>query len=152
MGRDRARTGRADADGGLAEAADALDQLAVWWRRLVPTEVSQSAIVTLHTLRRDGPLRVSELASREALTQPGTTLLVNRLEAAGHAERIPDPTDGRASLVRITPLGRKVLADRHAARVAILVDQVRHLSDADRAAFLAALPALDRLTSQKVSV
>ena len=145
------RLARTDSDAEvLAGAADALDQLAVWWRRLVPSELSLSTIATLHTLRREGPLRVSDLAAREALTQPGTTMVVNRLEAAGHAERIPDPSDGRASLVRITPLGRKVLADRHAARAAVLVDELRRLGDADRAALAAAVPAIDRLTSQKV--
>ena len=145
------QTGRTGPDAAaLADAADALDQLAVWWRRLVPTDVSLSTIAALHTLRREGPLRISELAAHEALTQPGTTMVVNRLEAAGHAERVADPSDRRASLVRITALGRKVLADRHAARAAVLLEEMRRLDETDRAALVAALPAIDRLTSQKV--
>ncbi len=54
----------------------------------------------------EGPLRVSDLAEREAMTQPGVTMLVNRLADAGLRRARPDPTDRRAALVRITAAGR----------------------------------------------
>jgi DNA-binding MarR family transcriptional regulator len=90
-------------------------------------------------------LRVSELAAREAMTQPGVTLLVNRLAEAGYAERVPDPTDRRATLVRITAAGQAALADRHAQRAAVLRARMAMLSERDQHLLTAALPAIERL-------
>ena len=131
-----------------AATADAIDRLSMWLRRQVPAAVSTSTITTLDTLQAAGPLRVSELAKREALSQPGMTTLINRLEAAGQAERVADPSDGRAALVRITDLGRAVLAERHAARTELLERELLHLDDADRAALAAAVPAIKRLIAR----
>ena len=73
------------------------------------------------------------------------TALVHRREASGQAERVADPSDGRATLVRITELGRKVLADRHAHRTHALLGELDRLDQADRSALVAALPAIERL-------
>ncbi len=131
-----------------AEFADAIDRLTMWLRRKVPTAVSSSTITTLDALAVNGPLRISDLAEREAISQPGMTSLVNRLEAAGQAERVPDPTDGRAALVRITEAGRALLTQRHAARALVLERELRDLDAADRAALLAAVPAVHRLITR----
>jgi DNA-binding MarR family transcriptional regulator len=136
-----------------AELADAIDRLTMWLRRRVPTAVSSSTITTLDALAVNGPLRISDLAEREAISQPGMTSLVNRLEAAGQAERVSDPTDGRAALVRITEAGRALLTQRHAARALVLERELRDLDAADRAALRAAVPAVHRLiTHTKESV
>jgi DNA-binding MarR family transcriptional regulator len=37
------------------------------------------------------------------------TALVDKLERAGYVERVPDPTDGRARLVSMTPRAEKTL-------------------------------------------
>ena len=122
-----------------------LDRLVLWLRRQAPPAVSSSTITALDRLAAEGPLRVSELAAREAMSQPGVTLLVNRMTAAGYARRVPDPTDGRAALVAITDAGRAVLAERNAARAAVLNAQLAQLSEHDRRLLTAALPALARL-------
>lgn len=124
-----------------------LDRLAIWLRRQTPTQVSASTITALDRLSVDGPLRVSDLARLEAMTQPGVTMLVNRLEQAGHAERVPDPTDRRASHVRITANGQSVLAERHAARADVLRDCLHQLSTEDQQLISAALPAIERLVA-----
>ncbi|PRZ41711.1 DNA-binding MarR family transcriptional regulator [Antricoccus suffuscus] len=131
--------------------ADGLDRLILWGRRYAPVMVSSTTVTTLDTLRTDGPLRISALAVRESVSQPGMTTLVNRLEAAGHAERYPDPHDGRASLVRITDAGRKLLADRHTTRTRSLLGPIERLDSADRAALMAALPALERLINMPMT-
>lgn len=128
--------------------ADAVDRLSMWLRRAAPTAVSSSTITTLDTLNTHGPQRISDLAAREAISQPGMTGLVNRLEAAGQAERIADPSDGRVALVRITELGRAVLADRHTARAELLQHELESLDEADRAALAAAVPAIQRLITR----
>jgi len=49
--------------------------------------------------------RVSVLAERAQMTKQSMAELVAHLEANGYVERIPDPTDRRAKLVRATPRG-----------------------------------------------
>ena len=49
--------------------------------------------------------RVTELARLAQITKPSVVYLVNDLERLGYVERIPDPDDGRAKLVRLTPRG-----------------------------------------------
>ncbi|GAB2477342.1 MarR family transcriptional regulator TamR [Jatrophihabitans fulvus] len=127
--------------------AAGLDRLTIWLRRQASNEVSASTITTLDRLRTEGPLRVSELAVREGMTQPGVTLLVNRLAEAGYAERLPDPTDRRATLVRITRAGTGVLTRREAQRAEILRDRLAQLDERDRELIAAALPAIERLVA-----
>jgi DNA-binding MarR family transcriptional regulator len=138
----------------LAEVRDlaaAVEQLTLWLRRVSPQTVSSSTITALDRLATEGPLRVSELAAREAMTQPGVTMLVHRLADAGYAERVPDPTDGRATLVRITAAGRDVLADRTAARAQVLHERLADLDEDDRLRLIAALPALEHLATRSTS-
>ena len=127
--------------------ATGIDRLTTWLRRQIPQTVSASTITALDRLATEGPLRVSELAAREAITQPGVTVLVHRLAEAGYAERAPDPTDGRAALVRITDAGRAVLADRTAARAQLLQTRVADMSAEDQELLAAALPAIQRLVA-----
>lgn len=132
----------------MTGVAGAIDRLSMWLRRQVPTAVSSSTITTLDSLQANGPMRVSDLAEREAISQPGMTSLVNRLEAAGQAERISDPTDRRVALVRITDRGSAVLAERHAARTELLRRELGALDYADRAALAAAVPAITHLITR----
>jgi DNA-binding MarR family transcriptional regulator len=126
--------------------ADGLDRLALWARRRTPIQMSSTSVMTLDTLEYAGPLRITDLAQREGVSQPGMTTLINRLAGDGYAERFPDPTDGRAALVRITPAGREVLTERHAARSAALRVVIAKLPIEHQAALAAALDALRALT------
>jgi DNA-binding MarR family transcriptional regulator len=56
-------------------------------------------------LAGDEPIRLSTLANRLVVTRSGITRLVDTLEGDGLVERKPDPCDGRASLVSLTPTG-----------------------------------------------
>jgi DNA-binding MarR family transcriptional regulator len=53
--------------------------------------------------------RLSELAARAQVTHQSMSELYASLEKAGYVERRPDPADGRAKLVCLTPLGRRML-------------------------------------------
>jgi len=57
----------------------------------------------------EGPWMPTRLAER--LLMPLSTVLfrVRRLERRGHAERVPNPGDGRSFLVRLTPAGTRLL-------------------------------------------
>jgi len=54
--------------------------------------------------------QVSELARRAQITKQSMADLVARLERHGYVERVPDPNDRRAKLVRATARGREVYA------------------------------------------
>ena len=53
----------------------------------------------------DGGSRVTELAQFAQVSKPTVVYLVNDLERLGYVERVPDPADGRAKLVRMTERG-----------------------------------------------
>ena len=54
---------------------------------------------------REGGLRLTELAERTHTTKQALRYTINQLEAAGYVERVPDPTDGRAKIIRLTERG-----------------------------------------------
>jgi DNA-binding MarR family transcriptional regulator len=56
----------------------------------------------------DTGTRVSVLAERANVTKQAMAQLVGHLEQHGYVERVPDPRDRRAKLVRTTPHGREV--------------------------------------------
>jgi DNA-binding MarR family transcriptional regulator len=53
--------------------------------------------------------RLTEIAHRMGITKQAVGQLVADLEQVGMFERVPDPTDGRARLVRFTEAGRQRL-------------------------------------------
>lgn len=56
----------------------------------------------------DEGTRVSELARRAQITKQSMAELVAHLERHGYVERVPDPSDRRAKLVRATPRGSEI--------------------------------------------
>lgn len=54
---------------------------------------------------REGGLRLTDLAERTHTTKQAMLYTVNRLEKAGYVERVPDPTDRRAKVIRLTERG-----------------------------------------------
>jgi DNA-binding MarR family transcriptional regulator len=49
--------------------------------------------------------RLTDLAERAGLTKQAVGEVVADLEELGYVERAPDPSDGRAKIVRLTPKG-----------------------------------------------
>lgn len=58
----------------------------------------------------DAGTRVGVLAERAQVSKQAMAQLVAHLEAHGYVERVPDPRDRRAKLVRTTARGRAVFA------------------------------------------
>lgn len=79
--------------------------------------LSPARFSLLATLRYAGPQVVSRLAQIEGVSQPTVTKLVNALEAAGLVHRQPDPTDGRATLVHLSPGGRALVRRARARKI-----------------------------------
>lgn len=64
--------------------------------------------------------RLTELADRAGVTKQTASLLVAALEREGLVERVPDPEDGRARLIRLSARGRE--AAQRAMEVVIGVE------------------------------
>ena len=71
------------------------------------TEVRSTHGNVFQFLDDDGT-RVSVLARRAQMTKQSMAELVEHLERHGYVERLPDPADGRAKLVRVTARGREL--------------------------------------------
>jgi DNA-binding MarR family transcriptional regulator len=77
---------------------------------LVQTELPPEDYPVYVIVGAEGPWTPTRLASR--LEMPLSTVLfrLGRLEGRGHAERIPNPDDGRSYLIRLTKDGERLLA------------------------------------------
>ena len=100
------------------QAVEGLEQTAILMVRHlgVRTGLGLTANLTLGTLNREGPARVTALAAAASIGQPAMTELVQRLERQGLVTRVDDPGDGRAALVTITDAGRALLDDQRRDR------------------------------------
>jgi DNA-binding MarR family transcriptional regulator len=65
--------------------------------------------------------RLTDLAEQAQVTKQTASLLVAALEREGLVERIPDPADGRARLIRFTQKGQA--ASKRARQVVMGVEQ-----------------------------
>src|SRR5947199_9277804 len=54
--------------------------------------------------------RLTELAERANMTKQSVGEVTSDLEQRGYLERVADPDDGRAKIIRLTPHGRQVYA------------------------------------------
>ncbi len=81
-------------------------------RARVLLEVDGLTIRQYHALGAlaSSPRRVGELARLLEIRTPSTVTLIDGLVARGLVQRQPDAGDGRASLVELTPAGKRLLA------------------------------------------
>ena len=93
-------------------------------------------------LSEHGPMGVAELARRLGVSSPAATVMVDRLERAGHVERVRDTVDRRRVRVTDTAAGRE--ATLHAWLPAITgIDDVCRSLPSSQQAFVR--DVLDRL-------
>jgi DNA-binding MarR family transcriptional regulator len=128
-------------------------RLTRWASRHASFDVPMAQTRLLALVEELEPARISTLAAADHTSQPTMSTQVQRLEAEGWAERVPDPADARASLVSLTAAGSAALDRARRARVEALSPVFEQL-DADAVARLeAAVAALDDLlvrASQRV--
>lgn len=65
--------------------------------------------LVLLTFSRAGELPMSKVGERLMVHPTSATHIVQRLEAQGLVERVPNPADGRGTLAVITPAGREAM-------------------------------------------
>ncbi|MBB4904991.1 MarR family winged helix-turn-helix transcriptional regulator [Actinophytocola algeriensis] len=80
-------------------------------------------------VQRIGPggTRLTDLAEQAQVTKQTAGFLVDQLEKAGWVERVPDPTDKRARLVRISGRGADALPIAAAAVAEVEAEWATHL-------------------------
>ena len=71
--------------------------------------------------------RVSDLAEQSHVTKQTAGFLVDHLERAGYARRVPDPTDGRARLVQIAERGHAAIQVARCTEATVQAEWTRHL-------------------------
>ncbi|MGK8464354.1 MarR family winged helix-turn-helix transcriptional regulator [Nocardia cyriacigeorgica] len=99
-------------------------------------------------VQRIGPdgTRLTELAEQAQVTKQTAGFLVDQLERAGYVERVPDPTDGRARLVRLSPRGQRASAVANAVAAEVEHEWSRHLGPRATAQLRRALTRLREIT------
>lgn len=89
-----------------------------------------------------GGSRVTDMAARMRVTKQAMGELCSSLERRGYLERRPDPADGRAKLVTLTPHGEAMVAVAREAVAGLDADWTRHLGGRDTARLRALLTEL----------
>jgi DNA-binding MarR family transcriptional regulator len=123
-------------------------------RRLRPTEAGMAAGLTptrravLFTVTREGPLRLSELASAEGLNPTMLSRVISDLVDAGLLERVSDERDRRSAWVKVTPAGRRLAEGMRRERTDTLNVALEALSDEERLRIELAIEALEGLAAQ----
>jgi DNA-binding MarR family transcriptional regulator len=86
-------------------------------------------VAQMKILQRIGPdgTRLTDLAEQAQVTKQTAGFLVDQLERAGWVERVPDPTDKRARLVRIAARGKQAIPIADAAVAEVEAEWEAHL-------------------------
>ncbi|MGV1089314.1 MAG: MarR family winged helix-turn-helix transcriptional regulator [Mycobacterium sp.] len=112
-------------------------------------DLTLAQLSILLTLLDSGPIRMTELAARERVRTPTTTVAIRRLEKLGLVKRSRDPSDMRAVLVEVTPEGLVQHGEALATRRAYLAAMLTRLSEEERSDLSQALKPLERLTDNE---
>lgn len=114
--------------------------------RVAGKSYSSAAWRVLSDLEQHGPTRISDLAAQQHIRQPSMTTLVRRLEDEGWLEREPDPSDGRAILVRLTSAGTDALNDYRRVAAEQIVPILAEFDETDRRTIARAIALMQRLS------
>jgi DNA-binding MarR family transcriptional regulator len=99
-------------------------------------------------VQRIGPRgsRLTDLAEQSQVTKQTAGYLVDQLERAGWVERVADPTDGRARLVRLTERAEQVIPIAAAAVAEVSAEWEAHLGSRRMEQLRRALTSLREIT------
>lgn len=111
-------------------------------------EVTLPQFRTLALLRRDGPLRVRDIAEELDRQPSGVTRMADRLEASGYLVRSPSPDSRREVLLSLTPLGEDLVREALTRRRLELGAILQQLDPDERAALSVGLAALARVAHE----
>lgn len=104
--------------------------------------VPRGQLSALSVLVFGGDRTIAGLAEAEQVTSPTMTRIVDGLERAELAARHPHPRDGRATLVRASNKGRRVMERGRQRRVDLITGLLERLTDEELSAVERAVDAL----------
>jgi DNA-binding MarR family transcriptional regulator len=107
--------------------------------------LTPSQLSCLTSVEKLEPVRLGDLAAREAVAPPTLTRIVAGMVELGMMARRADPDDARAALLTTTEKGRTALQTIREERTAYLVERLHHLTDEDRQHLPALVDLLERL-------
>nr|WP_281379797.1 MarR family transcriptional regulator [Flexivirga oryzae] len=113
---------------------------------ITPTRLSALVVLMKH-----GPLRPGALAERLSISAASASRLIDVLIDGGWARRDPDPSDGRACLLSLSPQGEAALEKLRREGTGDLAAGIEQLTDEQREALSAALPVLVTLADGYVA-
>ncbi len=99
----------------------------------------------LVTVEQHGPLRLSELARREAVTAPTMSRVLSALDEQGLVIRTPDPHDARGVRIVLSERGAQRLDEVRNTRNALVARRLARLTPEQRRRLHDALPSLEAL-------
>jgi len=112
-------------------------------------DLTSSQVSVLLHLEREGPTTVTALARVEGVRPQSMGATVAVLEAAGLVNGVPDPTDGRQTILSVTDAFRDWIKAGRAAREDWLLRAIQtHLAPDEYGALARAIDLLNRLVDQ----
>ena len=107
---------------------------------------SLSHISLLTRLEREGSSTVTELARAEGMRPQSMSATMADLDAAGLVSGVPDPADGRRTILSLTEAGRAAVRGSRVERQDWLTHRIgARLSPTERKQLIAAMELLERL-------
>ena len=94
--------------------------------------------------RHPDGLRMGELSKRMMVTGGNVTGIADQLEREELVVRVPDPQDGRAFMLKLTPRGRTVFVEMAAVHQGWVADLFGDISPDDKATMIALLDTMKR--------
>jgi DNA-binding MarR family transcriptional regulator len=147
MGASRARIPAADPF--AVRLAVAIKRLRARFREAVWTggvELPIAQLAVIKRLRNDGPTTASALAASEHVTHQAITQTLAPLKHAKLVRSEADPSDGRKSILSVTPAGNRLFESAIASRDAWLARAIESVvSPRERAALEKSIELLERL-------
>jgi DNA-binding MarR family transcriptional regulator len=107
-------------------------------RRIAGYGVAPGQFAQLLALYEEDGITQAQLCHRVQIEQPTMASTLARMERDGLVRRIPDPDDGRRSLIVLTPHARALEDQLVAAAQEVNAAATRGLTDAEVAAFRSA--------------
>jgi MarR family 2-MHQ and catechol resistance regulon transcriptional repressor len=117
--------------------------------RICCHDISVTQCYALEALKRDGPMRLNDLAARLFLDKSTSSRVLGALVRKGYAERLVDLIDGRAISVRITAKGRGLYSRIHGDLVQQQAQMIADLTPAARRAAIEVIARLARAAESK---
>ncbi|CAN5282411.1 MarR family transcriptional regulator [soil metagenome] len=112
---------------------------------LTPSRYAVLSQVVASRVVANKAARMGDLARAEHVSKSTITRIVSRLAEQGFVEMVPDPDDGRSTLVAPTPAGLQVSKATSAQIDAFLADRLDGLTELERSAIEVAVLAMERL-------